>query len=272
MSTINNSASTTYNFLGGASSTATSNDLPINYESQNGLTLTKSASTSTFSVGDIITYTIEITNSSSSYLNGVRIIDNLGGGYLAYVIGSASLTTSSQTYPVNPISTNPLTFTLQQLPVGATMTLKYSCQVIFNLPSTVSLITNTVQGIGYISSGTVSGYANSTIEKKTVSDFSIEKSSSVSTVVPNQTFNYYITLTNNTSTLAEITSITDNLPSNYSLLSLSLKIGSGSAVALSPSDYTLTPANFLTIPSATGPVITVPANSSTIVTLTGYFN
>jgi uncharacterized repeat protein (TIGR01451 family) len=93
--TINNSASTVYTLGGEPSSTATSNVLPINYTSSEGLILTKTSDKNTFSAGDIITYTITIKNNSSSYLNGVRIIDNLGGNNLAYVLSSASLSTSS---------------------------------------------------------------------------------------------------------------------------------------------------------------------------------
>ena len=270
--TINNSASTVYNFNGGASETASSNVLPINFQSSTGLTLTKTASPATFSAGDIVTYTITITNSSASFLNGVRIIDNLGGGNLAYVLSSASLSTSSTTYPVNPISTNPLTFTLQQLSSGATMTLTYRAQVVFNLPSTVSMITNTVQGIGYTSTGTITGFANSTIEKKTESDFSINKTSSVTDVMSNQPFNYYITLSNNTNTSANVSSITDTLPSNYNLTMATLKIGADNPVTLTSNDFTLSSNNVLNVTSIGGQPIFVPANSTTVLSLTGHFD
>lgn len=270
--TINNSASTIFIVNGGASESATSNVLPINLQSSSGLGLNKTASPTTFSAGDIITYTITITNSSPSYLNGVRIIDNLGGGNLAYVLSSATLTSGSTTYPVNPIATNPLTFTLQQLPVGASMTLKYKAQVIFNLPSTVSMITNTVQGIGYTASGTITGYANTSIEKKTVSDFSITKTSNVTDVMSGQPFNYYITLTNNQSTPVTVSSISDNLPSNFNLSSSSIKIGTDPTTTLSLSDYTLSPSNILNVTSVGGMQITVPANSSSVLTLSGYFD
>ena len=270
--TINNSASTVYNFNGGASENATSNVLPINFQSSTGLTITKTANPTTFLAGDIITYTVKITNSSSSFLNGVRIIDNLGGGNLAYVLSSASLSTSTTTYPVNPISTNPLTFTLQQLAVGATMTLTYKAQVIFNLPSTVSMITNTIQGIGYTASGTITGFANSTIEKKTESDFSIEKTSSVANVMSNQPFNYYIKLSNNTNLAVNVTSITDTLPAGYNLTIASLKVGTNSSVTLLSSDFSLSPSNVLNVTSVGGSPITVPANSTTVLTLTGYFD
>lgn len=272
MPEINNSAEATYVFEGSSDTlTATSNTFPINFDNSQGLSLTKTANTSTFSAGDIITYTIQITNTSSSFLNGVRIIDNIGGGNLAYVLGSATLTSGSNTYPVTPVATNPLTFTLQQLGVGATMTLTYRCQVIFNLPSTVSQITNNVQGIGYTATGTVNGFAYSTVERSTGIDFSIIKSSNATTVSPNQNFNYYLTLTNNTATTATIFSLTDQLPTNFNLISASLKIGNGATTILNASDYTLTSGNLLTIPSATGPIITVPANGTTIITLTGNF-
>lgn len=270
--TINNNASVVYTLEGASSSTAISNVLPINYTASGGLTLTKTSDKTTFSAGEIITYTVSITNSSSSYLNGVRIIDNLGGNNLAYVLSSATLTTSSGSYPVTPIATNPLTFTLQQLASGASMTLTYKAQVIFNLPTTVSVITNTVQGIGYPYSGTITGYANNSIQKKTESGFFITKSSSLTDVSTNQTFNYYITLTNNTSSLATITSISDNLPSNFNLTASSIKIGSGAVTSLLATDYTISASNELVVSSVGGADITVPANSTTILTLTGNFS
>lgn len=270
--TISNSASSVFNFNGGASETTTSNVSTINYQSSMGLTLTKTASSETFSAGDIITYTIKITNNSSSYLNGVRIIDNLGNGNLAYVLSSASLTAGSTTYPVNPVSTNPLTFTLQQLSVGASMTLTYKAQVIFNLPTSVSMITNTVQGIGYTATGTISGFANSTIQKKTESGFSLEKSSSVTDVMSNQTFNYYVRLSNNSSSTVNVSSITDNLPSNYNFMSTSLKIGSGDTIYLYSSDYSINENNTMNISRVAEQPIIIPANTTGILTITGYFD
>ena len=268
---INNSASTVYT-INGVTNTANSNVLPVSYESNSGLVLTKTSNTDTFSVGEIINYEIIIKNASSSYLNGVRIIDDLGGGNLAYVLSSANLTVGGLTYPVTPISTNPLTFTLQQLGVGETMKLSYSAQVIFNLPPSVSLITNSVTGIGYPYSGTIKGYTSNTIQKKTDVDFTFTKSSNVTEVGSNQNFSYFLTLENNTSSPATISSITDNLPSNYNLTSVSLKIGSGPEIVLSGTDYLISLSNVLTIPSSSGPFISVPSNGTSVITLTGYFS
>lgn len=269
---INNSASTTYTIVGDSNSnTITSNTLSINLEENSGMTLSKTVSPTNFAVGSIITYTLTITNSGSSYYNGVRIIDNLGGNRLAYVIGSARLTTSSTSYAVTPIATNPLTFTLQQLAVGETMTLTYKAQVVFNLPSSVNSITNSVEGIGYTASGTQVGFASSTITRGQTSTVDIVKSASATDVVSNQNFVYYITISNAGSTEASVANITDNLPSNFVVTSVTLKIGSGAETTLSSSDYTLSGSNTLIIPSSSGPTVTVPASSSTIVGISGHF-
>lgn len=270
---INNNAESKYT-VGSSSvvNTITSNTLPINFENTTGLTLTKSANPTTFLPGEIIDYTVTITNNSGSWLSGVRIIDNLGGGNLAYVVGSGSLTVGSLTYPVTPVATSPLTFTLQELNVGQSMTLKYKGQVIFNLPGSVTSITNNVNGIGYTSTGTVTGNTSSTIQKKTNPGLGLVKSANQVSVAPNQSFSYFLTLTNGGSEVIHINSITDDLPNNYHLTSVKLKIGSSPETTLTSSQYTLGSGNLLTIPSSSGPTITVPAGETTLVTLIGYFS
>ena len=271
--TINNQATATYQFEGsGEFNTITTNQSAVVLEESQGLTLTKTANPTTFLAGDIITYTVNITNSSASFLTGVRIIDNLGGGNLAYVLGSATLSTPTQTYPVTPISTNPLTFTLQQLNVGASMTLTYRAQVIFNLPPSVTSITNTVNGIGYTSTGTITGFANRTIQKKNSLDFSFDKSASETNVYPNQVFSYRLAFINGSSSSVNVPSVTDQLPANFVVTSINLQVGNGSIVTLDQDDYTLSQTNLLTLPTTSGQAISVPAGQSTIITLNGYFS
>lgn len=270
---ITNSAEATYTTTGTPSPvTISSNELSITYENSSGITITKTASPTTFTAGSIIDYTVRITNTGSLYFTGVRIIDNLGGGNLAYVVGSGRLTTSSQTYSVSPVATNPLTFTLQQLAVGSTMTLTYKAQVIFNLPSSVDTIINTAQAIGYTSTGTENAFANSTISRNSTSDVSITKSSTLDTVVPNQNFTYNITLTNGTSDDATVSSIKDTLPSAFTITSVKLKIGSGSQTTLSSSEYSLSSSNEFETPTSSGPTITIPANGSTVLSISGYLS
>lgn len=269
--TINNEATTSYQFVGSSNTgSVTSNNHSVVLLDNQGLNVVKTATPSTFTVGEIITYTITITNSTGSFLSGVRVIDDLGGGKLAYVVGSASVT-SSTTYAVSPVATSPLTFTLQQLNVGQTMTLTYRAQVIFNLPNTVSSITNTVRAIGYTSTGTVEGFSSSTIVRESTSTISSTKSSSDNEVLPRQPFSYYVRLSNGTDMNATATETIDNLPDNFVLTSVELKIGSNPSMTLNGTDYEVSSGNVLTVPSLTGPIVTVPANSVTVITMNGYF-
>lgn len=270
-STIINEATTTYQFADSSeTSTTVSNETSVILEDSQGLVISKTATPTNFSAGSIITYKVSITNSSGLYLSGVRIIDNLGGGNLAYVVGSASLTSTS-TYSVSPVATSPLTFTLQQLNNGQTMTLTYKAQVIFNLPKSVTSITNGVQAIGYTSNGKINGFASSTIERPNSVSVSSTKSSSLSEVFPRQPFSYFITLKNNNSTVATALSTTDQLPANFVVSSVQLKIGTGVNITLDSSDYELVSTNLLTIPSETGPIVTIPAGGSSVITINGYF-
>lgn len=272
MATIMNNATATYSGTDSIERTISSNDLDITYNTSSGISVVKTASPTTFSVGSIVTFTIKITNTSSTYFTGVRIIDNLGSGNLAYVSSSARLSTSTQTYAVSPIATSPLTFTLQQLGVGASMTLSYKAQVVFNLPSSVSEITNSVEGIGYTASGTVTGFSNSTITRNSTSTVELSKSASASTVVPNQTFTYYLSITNGESSAITVSNITDSLPSAFTLSSLKIKVGTGSEQTLETSDFTLSPSNELVVSKNNGSDINVPANGTTVLSITGYLS
>ena len=270
-STITNDATTTYQFVGSSNTgSVTSNTNTIVLLDNQGLNVTKTASPTTFAPGEIITYTITITNSTGVFLSGVRIIDDLGGGKLAYVVGSGSVT-STTTYAVSPVATNPLTFTLQQLNVGQSMTLTYRAQVIFNLPSYVQSITNTIRAIGYTSTGTIQGFASSTISRESSETISISKSSSVSEVLPRQPFSYFLRFSNGTETNATATETVDNLPDNFVLTSVELQIGNNQPQTLNGTDYELSSGNVLTIPSLTGPIVTIPAGSVSVLTINGYF-
>lgn len=269
--TINNEATTSYQFVGSSNTgSVTSNTSSIVLLDGNGLNVSKTASPTTFSVGEIITYTVTITNSTGSFLSGVRVIDDLGGGNLAYVVGSGSLT-STTTYAVSPVAASPLTFTLQELNVGQTMTLTYRAQVVFNLPARVSSITNTVRAIGYTSTGTVEGFDSAVVTRESVDSISSTKTASDSEVLPRQPFSYFIRLANGTDTNATATETIDNLPDNFVLTSVELQIGSNPTKTLNGTDYEISSGNVLTIPSLTGPIVTVPANSVTVITVNGYF-
>lgn len=273
MATITNQGSASYQFENsGEIMTVSSNENQLTLNNSTGLTITKTSSPDTFLPGDIITYTVQITNNSNQYLTGVRIIDNLANNNLAYVLGSGKLTVGTLTYPVAPISTNPLTFTLQQLNVGQSMTLTYDAQVIFNLPSSIQSLTNTVEGIGYTSTGTINGFDNNTIQKKTNGDVTLSKSASRDSVFPMQNLDYNLTISNGTTSNIFSTVLRDRLPSNFVVTAVCLRTSDGTNIQLSPSDYTIDSTNFITISSFNGSNIMVPSGSIATATISGYFS
>ena len=141
MATITNQGSASFQFENeGEIITITSNENQVTLNNSTGLNIKKTSSQETFLPGEIITYTIQITNNSNQYLTGVRIIDDLANNNLAYVLGSAKLSIGTLTYSVAPIATTPLTFTLQQLNTGQTMYLTYDAQVIYKLPHSIIFV------------------------------------------------------------------------------------------------------------------------------------
>ena len=90
--------------------------------------------------------------------------------------------------------------------------------------------------------------------------------------MPNQPFNYIITLSNNLDQPVNITSISDNLPSNFNLTMTSLKIGSNNPVTLLATDYTLSLNNVLNVTRIDGQSIVIPTDEVAVLSLTGYFD
>ena len=93
----------------------------------------------------------------------------------------------------------------------------------------------------------------------------------MSEVFPRQPFSYFITLRNNNGTAATALSTTDQLPANFVVTSVQLRIGTGANITLNATDYELSSSNLLTIPSASGPDVTIPAGGTSVITINGYF-
>lgn len=276
---IMNNATINYSFSGQTETISeTSNDNVITLKDQAGLTIVKTAQNSTFVPGGNVTYIVTITNNGTSYFSGVRITDNLGGnGQLTYVDGSALLYYYEQYLKPEIASTNPLVFTLSPLNVGQTMILTYTCKVKSNLPSDITTITNSLTGIGYTYNSEVTTTASCDITRSATSNILISKTSSKTAVSLNEIYNYYITMTNKGTTVANVSSIVDTLPTGFVISSVRLKIGSNTETTLATTDYTLDSNNKFTLPSNTGPNITVPGLSSsgdgvTVVTIVGSIN
>lgn len=275
---IMNTSSVNYTFAGSTEVfSGTSNIATVTLRNENDILVTKVAQNETFVPGDTVTYVVTITNNGASYFTGVRVVDNLGtNNYLSYVSGSAMLYYNQQYLRPEIASTNPLTFTLSPLSPGQTMILTYSCRVLSSLPATITSITNTVEATGYTYNSTVTGASSAEITRSSTASLSIVKTATSDSVAPGEIFSYLITLTNQGTATANVARVTDSLPSNFNITSVKLKIGSGTTQTLASSDYVLDASNNFTLPSATGPTITVPGTTTsgpgqTVITITGYF-
>ena len=69
---------------------------------------------------------------------------------------------------------------------------------------------------------------------------------------------YTFTLTNQGNQAADSVTLTDQLPTGFSVTQVSVSAG-GATTVLAPGDYTVAADNTITIPSTTGKAITVPA-------------
>jgi len=273
---VSNQATVNYTFSGSSTSiTEASNVNVITLQDVNSLSLNKYTNDSTFSPGGTITYFVEITNTGSQYFTGVRIVDDLPN-YLTYIPGTAILYINGQALSAQVAATNPLTFTLSPLAGGNSMILSYVVRVSNLIPSSVTSLTNTVNGIGYAAMGEATDSSSTTITRSSSANLTVTKTASESSVNVNEVFQYFITMTNSGLTDAEINTIVDDLPNNFVINSITLRVGS-TLTTLDPSDYTLSASNTLTIPSATGPNIIIPASSSSgdgtgVITITGYIS
>ena len=277
---VTNQATVNYTTTGSSEpQSETSNVSTITLLDESALSINKYTQQSSFTPGGTVTYHIDIENTGTQYFTGVRIIDDLGGTpqYLSYVNGSATLYYNNQVLQAEVESTNPLVFTLSPLASGNKMILTYTCRVSNSIPSTVNSITNSVEGIGYTASDKVTDYTSAVITRNTSANLDITKAASSSSVSQGQVFSYTITLTNQGTTTALVTNITDDLPQNFNIVSVQLKVGTANTTTLSSSDYTVSSNNEFTVPSSTGPTITVPPTSSsgsgkTVLTITGYID
>ena len=278
---ITNTASSTYSFGSGRVSSATSNVASTTLLAQYQIEATKTAQVSTYRAGDNVPYILELKNTGTSAVYNVSISDNLGGGgELDYVTGSAYIINNGVLTQVTPTSTSPLEITvIDEMPSESDIIVLYTARVDPNLASTIGDITNTVTLTAFETAGgtEISDLPTPTvtITRESYALVQMTKVVSSSEIRVGVPFSFYITLENSGNIDATDIVITDILPANFTINSITSNTG-GAITNFTSSDYTLDlPSNTLTMPSSSSSLtITVPSASSssgnqTIVTITG---
>lgn len=280
--TINNIASATYNFGRSESASAISNTATTNLIEEFSVSGTKITNNSTFRNGENITYQISVSNDGTSSLYNVTVTDNLGGDTnpLTYVDGSGTFNINGITSFIIPTAVRPLTFVLPSpLSSGETATIVFVARVSSGLASDVTSIENTATITAREGSETgdeisVTPSPTTTVERGDFAEVSLVKDVSSSQVTSGETFSYKITLTNSGNLDATGVVITDTLPDNFTIETITSETN-GVTTTFSASDYSVdSSSNTLTLPSGSSLSITVPASSDgtsgqTVVTITG---
>ena len=160
------------------------------------------------------------------------------------------------------------------------VTLTYVARVNSSIPDTLTEITNTaiIQANEGSTTGnviTVSPTPTLTLPLEDYADVSMSKAVSSNEITIGETFSYTITLTNSGNLDATGVVITDVLPDNFVISSITA-LTNGVLTTFGASDYTVDPVtNTLTLPDASSLLtITVPASTTTgdgttVVTITG---
>ncbi len=238
------------------------------------LSATKSSLQSDYSSGDAITYLVNIVNSGSTPVTGVRISDNLGSFDLngtdivplTYVDGSVRYYVNGvlQTAPAT-VAGPPLEITGLTVPANGNVLVAYQARANQFAPLTPgSTIVNTavVTGAGISTPVTVTN----TLSVQDTAELTISKSVSPSTVVENGqiTYTFVIQNTGNTpATAADNVIVTDT----FDPILTNLNVTFNSNTFTSPANYTYdeTTGEFATVAGQ----ITVPAATYTQDATTG---
>lgn len=283
MAEINNQASVNYTYTGARSpQDADSNITRTQVNSATSLRVDKLPLGMTYVPGDNHSFIIRVENTGTNPINDIILTDNLGMvsengnpiNLMNYIPGTGASSLNGGLWaPYDVSTTNPITVNIGTLNSGDVFMFAYSASIVEG--TTYESISNTATASGTANELTITASDTSTIVMASYANVEIQKYASSSEVVVGQDFSYTLILENTGNLPATNVVITDNLPEDFSLESVTLNDGSG-AVTLDPSDYMLND-GLLTIP-ATGSALdlTIPAredgeNGRIIVTLNGRF-
>ena len=265
---LNNQASIRYNYSGAGTGTAVSNTVTTNLLDRYTLAATKTPLSSTFRPGENVTYVIRVENNGSGDLYNVTIADDLGGGAdTPLVYNPASLRAYVDSIPVTispVVQGGTLTAVLPApLPAGTAAILVYTAQVRPDVDFTLQSITNTVAvtANGGSAAGpavTVTPSPTATLLRESYAEVTLYTEADKQSVMAGEPLTYTFTLTNQGNQAADSVTLTDQLPTGFSVTQVSVSAG-GATIVLAPGDYTVAADNTITIPSTTGKAITVPA-------------
>lgn len=245
-------------------SNITTTDVSVTY----GLAVSHSVSLSTFTVGDVLDYTVLAENTGTGPLYYPFVTVTASGGTLDLVEGSATafLYAGGALTPValTVVDTDPLTFaTNTVMPAGSILYINYQSTV--TAADANEIVSTATVGAteGSETGATISDSDTATVTRTLLS---IVKTAPESASV-GDTINYQFTITNTSASPITLDALSDQLPAGFAFSGVTLTVG-GTAVPLSEGvDYTVSDTGLFLFDPATG--VTLPAGEVATLTING---
>ena len=270
--TLTNQAQVSFSFNGSTETrTNYSNIVTSNVKESYDFSAEKTANVDCFKAGDRVTYSIHIVNDGCGCLGSFTINDDFcSEDYATFVTGSGVLMINGSMTSITPTDLTPLTFVISNnLNKNSELVLQYSVDINQNISSEVDEIKNTAtitacpcnpcESInGNKASYCVTKIVSHTLPKCEYAEVLITKAVSNDNVCCEDELDYIITLTNTGNVDATNVIVSDSLPEEFKLMSIRME-NNGDFYTFSPDEYTLSAANYLTLPNATGTRILVPS-------------
>jgi len=186
---------------------------PAAVRGQNNLEISKSAEPDPVDAGQVITYTIVVTNNTGGSLSNVLVTDTVPSK-TTYITGSMAYTpTATSVIITQPISVTPghvMTWAIQSLNDGDKITMTFRVAVASPLISGTQ-VTNTA----WISNSTRLS-ATATTAVQATPQLTVTKSVTPAAVQPGKTVTYTILITNTGNGIAQGVTVTDTLAEGFS--------------------------------------------------------
>jgi len=273
--TVTNQASVSFDYAGSTGTvTNESNTVSAVINDEYSMDIELTSSSTSYRPGETITYFVKITNTGSAGLSNIKVSDDMAGGVINYIPGTAQMIYNDMITALTATSSNPLEFTLPMtLPAGDSVIVTYNTTVDAVLTTRVTEIINTVTVTANAGTGTITETDSLTLTIEDFADVTIEKTQSTDNVNNNGTMVYTLTLTNRGNLDATNVVITDQLPEEFTITNI-ISDNDGTTHTYDASEYDLSATNVLTLPNASGTPILVPAddgtgNNITTITITG---
>lgn len=268
MAILTNQGTLLFTPEGGTQSSLASNITTTDVSVTYGLSVSHGVTPSTFTVGDVLDYTVLAENTGTGSLYNPFVSITASGGTLDFVGGSASafLYTGGTLTPValTVTGTAPLTFVTDiVMPAGSILYVNYQSTVTSAESNEIVSTATVGANEGSETGATISDSDTATVTRTLLSIFkTAPDSASVG-----DTINYQFTVTNTAASPITLDSLSDQLPQGFAFSGVTLTVGGTAVPLVEGVDYTVGDTGlFLFDPGA---VITLPAGEVAILTISG---